>query len=302
MNLQVLKRGEVVDRDLLLRKLVAIQYSRNDTALGRGHLPRPGRGARGLPGLRRDRVPRDVLRRRGRAPAALRPADGRAHRGRPRARGDLAGVALLRQGGHDRPRGRGDRARAQPPHGRARGRGQAPGVPPAAPAHAVRHGDAAGDGLLQRHRELLAHPRRPHARRPALLPARLLPRRLRLLPRREPPDRPADRRHVRGRPLAQADARRLRVPAAQRAGQPPADLRRVPLDHAADRVRLGDAGPVRAQPLQERRRADRPPDRDRRPGRRGARDAQPDRRPHERDPGRGSTGTSASWSRRSRRR
>ena len=64
--------------------------------------------------------------------------------------------------------------------------------------------------------------------RPALLPARLLPRRLRLLPGREPPDRPADRRDARGRPLAQADARRLRVPAAQRAGQPPADLRRVP--------------------------------------------------------------------------
>src|SRR5213595_1611005 len=36
MNLQLLKRGEVIDRDLLLRKLVAIQYSRNDTALGRG--------------------------------------------------------------------------------------------------------------------------------------------------------------------------------------------------------------------------------------------------------------------------
>jgi excinuclease ABC subunit B len=36
MNLQVLRRGEFVDRDVLLRKLVAIQYSRNDTALGRG--------------------------------------------------------------------------------------------------------------------------------------------------------------------------------------------------------------------------------------------------------------------------
>src|SRR3954462_4464609 len=36
MNLRVLRRGEFVDRDLLLRKLVAIQYSRNDTALGRG--------------------------------------------------------------------------------------------------------------------------------------------------------------------------------------------------------------------------------------------------------------------------
>jgi excinuclease ABC subunit B len=35
-NLQTLKRGEMVDRDELLRKLVSIQYSRNDTALARG--------------------------------------------------------------------------------------------------------------------------------------------------------------------------------------------------------------------------------------------------------------------------
>ncbi len=35
-NLQVLRRGDTVDRDALLRKLVSIQYTRNDTALGRG--------------------------------------------------------------------------------------------------------------------------------------------------------------------------------------------------------------------------------------------------------------------------
>jgi excinuclease ABC subunit B len=35
-NLIVLKRGEEKDRDALLRKLVQIQYTRNDTALGRG--------------------------------------------------------------------------------------------------------------------------------------------------------------------------------------------------------------------------------------------------------------------------
>jgi excinuclease ABC subunit B len=35
-NLVVLKKGQDVDRDLLLRKLVTIQYSRNDQALGRG--------------------------------------------------------------------------------------------------------------------------------------------------------------------------------------------------------------------------------------------------------------------------
>src|SRR5918911_1934353 len=35
MNMQILKRGEDIDRDQLLRKLVSIQYTRNDTALGR---------------------------------------------------------------------------------------------------------------------------------------------------------------------------------------------------------------------------------------------------------------------------
>src|SRR5919109_144127 len=35
-NLQVLRKGDFVDRDKLLRKLVSIQYSRNDQALGRG--------------------------------------------------------------------------------------------------------------------------------------------------------------------------------------------------------------------------------------------------------------------------
>ena len=36
MNMQILKRGERIDRDELLRKLVSIQYTRNDTVLSRG--------------------------------------------------------------------------------------------------------------------------------------------------------------------------------------------------------------------------------------------------------------------------
>ncbi len=35
-NVQILRKGEEVDRDALLRKLVSIQYQRNDVALGRG--------------------------------------------------------------------------------------------------------------------------------------------------------------------------------------------------------------------------------------------------------------------------
>jgi excinuclease ABC subunit B len=36
MNMQILKRGESIDRDRLLSKLVSIQYTRNDTVLARG--------------------------------------------------------------------------------------------------------------------------------------------------------------------------------------------------------------------------------------------------------------------------
>jgi len=36
MNMQILKRGEEIDRDRLLRKLVTMQYTRNDTVLSRG--------------------------------------------------------------------------------------------------------------------------------------------------------------------------------------------------------------------------------------------------------------------------
>jgi len=36
MNMQILRRGEVIDRERLLRKLVSIQYTRNDTVLSRG--------------------------------------------------------------------------------------------------------------------------------------------------------------------------------------------------------------------------------------------------------------------------
>ena len=77
------------------------------------HVPRARGHAGGLPGLRGDGLPRAAVRRRGRAPAALRPADGRADRGRPRARRDLARHALQRQGGDDGARGGRDRPRAQ---------------------------------------------------------------------------------------------------------------------------------------------------------------------------------------------
>ena len=139
---------------------------------------------------------------------------------------------------------------------RARGAGQALRVggqdargAPHPAAHRVRPRDDAGARLLQRDRELLAAPRRPPAGLGAAHAARLLPVGLRRLRGRVAPDRAAARRHVRGRPLAQGDAGRLRLPAALGARQPAAPLRRVPREGAAARVRLGDAGPIRAAPL-----------------------------------------------------
>ena len=84
------------------------------------------------------------------------------------------------------------------------------------------------------------------AGQPAVHADRLLPRRLRHLRRRVPPDDPADRRHVRGRLLAQVDAGRLRLPAAVGDRQPPAQVRRVPRPGRADGAGLGDAGALGA--------------------------------------------------------
>ena len=228
---------------------------------------------------------------------ALRPADRRDPR-RDRPRLGLAGLPLRDQGRDGRARGRGDPRRTRTAHGRARGGGQAARGAPAAPAHRLRPRDDQGARLHLGDRELLADPRRPPAGQPAAHADRLLPRRLRRLRRRVPPDDPADRRHVRGGPLAQDDAGRLRLPPALGDRQPAAQVRRVPRPGAAAGDGLGDAGAVRAGRVEPDRRADRAPDRDRRPRDRGARDEEPDRRPDERDQGASPRPATASWSRR----
>ncbi len=94
-----------------------------------------------------------------------------------------------------------------------------------------------------------------------------------VLRRRVTPDGSADRRHVRGRPLAEADTRRLRLPSAERDRQPSAAVRRVPREGAAGDLRLGDARRLGAPPVGARRRAADPAHLSRRPGGRAAPDA-----------------------------
>ena len=102
-------------------------------------------------------------------------------------------------------------------------------------------------GLLLRHRELLAHPRRPQ--RPAPGPYCLIdyfPTDFVCFIDESHQTVPQIGGMYEGDRSRKSDARRLRLPAAERDGQPPADVRRVPLDHAADGVRVGDAGRLRA--------------------------------------------------------
>ena len=228
MNMQVLRKGDIIDRDALLASSVSIQYTRNDTALGRGTFRVRGETLEVFPAYEETAFRATLFGDEVERLQHFDPLTGEL------IADDLEHVAVWPATHYNVKDGSIEKAVTEIARelnercGRARGRGQAARVPSPAPAHAVRHGDAARDGLLQRHRELLADPRRPPAGRAPVLPDRLLPQRLRRVPRRVAPDRAADRRHVRGRPLAQADARRLRLPAAVGARQPPAEVRRVP--------------------------------------------------------------------------
>jgi excinuclease ABC subunit B len=77
----------------MLRKLVDIQYSRNDSFLGRGRFRVTGDVVEVQPAHMEIGLPRLALRRRGRADHALRPALGRDLRP-PRAPGHLPGDAV----------------------------------------------------------------------------------------------------------------------------------------------------------------------------------------------------------------
>ena len=210
-----------------------------------GQLPGARRRHRHLPGRVRARGrARGAVRRRDRGVVLVRPADRRG--AAPGAAPDRLPVIALRdaQGAH-RPRDRADpRGTARASRGAALAREAARGAAARA-AHGVRPRDDDGGRLLRRRRELLALPVRARGRRTAAVPVRL-PAQGRAARRgREPRDGAADRRHVQGRPFAQGNAGRVRLPAAVRARQPAAAVRRVGGAGAADDLRLGDAGSVR---------------------------------------------------------
>ena len=97
----------------------------------------------------------------------------------------------------------------------------------AAPAHAVRPGDAAGDRLLPGVENYSRHLSRREAGSTPWTLLDYFPDDFVLLRRRVAHDRSAGARHVQRRPRAQGGPGRLRLPPAVRAGQSAADVPRV---------------------------------------------------------------------------
>ena len=290
-----LRVGDEMERDALLRRLVGIQYARNDLAGTRGTFRVRGDTLEVFPMYEELAVRVEFFGDEIEKLSTLHPLTGEVVTEDQEiylfpASHYVAGPARMERAIARHRGGAGGAAR------RAGAAAEAAGGPAAADADQLRHRDDAPDRHLLGHRELLPAHRRPRSRQPAELPARLLPRGLPAGDRRVPRDRAADRRDVRGRHVAQADPGGPRLPAAERDGQPAAAVRGV---HRADRpdgLPLRDAGQLRAGQVRRVRRAADPA----RPvwSTRGHHQAHlgPDRRPDERDPACGPSGTSGCWS------
>ena len=221
-----LEKGQRIDRDQILRKLVEIQYERNDHEFARGTFRVRGDIIEVYPsyeefalriGLFGDEI--DEL-------TSFDPLTGKALRRHERtavypkshfvtSRERLKdAVVTIKAGARGAPR-------------RARARGQGARGAAAAPADDVRSRDDQGDRLLPRHRELLAPPDAAPGGAAAADAARLPAVGCADGRRREPPDGAAGARHVSRRPLAQGSAGRVRLPPAVGARQPAAELRGV---------------------------------------------------------------------------
>ena len=128
--------------------------------------------------------------------------------------------------------------------------------------HALRYRNDARNGLLPRHRKLQPPALRPPAGKHPRHALQFFPERLSAVRRRIARHRAAGARHVRRRPQPQEDARRARLPPAQRPGQPAAEVRRMGSQDQTGDLRLGHAGALRIGKNRRRsRRASHPPDR-----------------------------------------
>jgi excinuclease ABC subunit B len=185
-NLQVLRKGDEIDRDKLLRKLVSIQYTRNDTALGRGNFRVRGEALEIFPAYAESAYRATLFGDEIERLQHFDPLTGEL------IEDDLEHVAIWPATHYNVREGTVESA-----------------VEEIARELNARCAELEAEGkLLESHRlrqrtqydmEMLREMGFCNGieNYSALLPAGLLPRRLPLLHRRVPPDRPADRRHAR---------------------------------------------------------------------------------------------------------
>ena len=168
-----LERGQRIAREQVLRKLVEIQYERNDHDFGRGTFRVRGDIVEVYPVVRRAGAADRAVRRRGRR-ARRRSIRSPARRcgGTTRSRSIRSRTSWRRASGPSR-RSRSIKEELAWYRGKLEVGGQAARGAAAAPADDVRPRDDARDRLLPRHRELRAAPDRPGAGRAAADAARL---------------------------------------------------------------------------------------------------------------------------------
>ncbi len=219
-NVLVLRVGEEHDQRSVLRKLVEMQYERNDMNLVRGKFRVRGDTIEVHPAYEETAVRIELFGDEVEAIVVVDPLTGE----RVRSVEELVvGPATHYMAGEERMKRPSPRIEGEAPGaaGHVRGPGQAARGPAAAHAHPVRPRDDARGRVLQRHRELLGAHRRAQPRRAAVDAARLLPVRLPLRARREPRHRPPAPRPVRGRPVPQGHVDRARVPGPSAADNRP---------------------------------------------------------------------------------
>ena len=233
-----LERGQRIDRDRILRKLVEIQYERNDHEFNRGVFRVRGDIVEVYPSYEDIAVRIELFGDEVDELVSFDPLTGKTYRKHDK-------VAIYPKTHFVTSRDEAKLAvetikeelnwyRSQARVGR-----QGPRSAPAAPADDVRSRDDQGDRLLPRDRELRAAPDRPAARGAAADAARLPAGRCADDRGREPPDDPPDPRDVPRRPIAQGSAGRLWVPAAVGARQPAVELRGVGVAGQPADVRVG---------------------------------------------------------------
>ena len=297
-NMQLLRRGEFVDRDALLHKLVSIQYTRNDTVLARGNFRVKGETLEVFPAYAETAYRAVLFGDEVESLAEFDPLTGEL----------IAQTSSTSRSGR-RPTTTFPTARTSAPPPRS-----APSSRSAAP-------QLESEGKL-----LEAHRLRQRTQYDMEMLREVgycsgIENYSRILDGRKAGERPyclidyfprdfvcfIDESHqtipqIGG--MFEGDRSRkqtlvdygFRLP--ERARQPPADVRGVPARHAADRARVRDPGRVRAHALRRVVEQIVRPTGHRRPAGRRPRDAQPDRRPDARGAHRASTATSACSSRR----